>query len=1156
MKSFTLRQIAMFSKWTFYGLLVQLIFTGILIAGEGQAQSVKSVRKFFIKIEFKDNSLIEAFNKIEEKTGYHFAYEKNELSNSIKLNKKYYGKVAVSDVLLDISEEADIKFRQINKSIVVSKRKNDNSNEQSLEVIIENITITGKVTSSEDGSGVPGVNVIVKGTSQGTVTDVDGSYKVDVSSVDVVLVFSSVGFVTEEIQVGNRTVIDIVLSLDITQLGEVVVTAFGIEKEKKQLTYSAQNVSTDELTEARETNVINSLAGKVAGLDLTQASGGVGTASRVLLRGNRSITGNNQPLYIVDGVPISGSTNGGQVNEAGSSWQPIDGISNINPDDIASVTVLKGANATALYGSRAQNGAIVITTKKGKTKGLGIEFSTNFSMETPMIPTNFQNEYGQGSAGTYLKNGEQMWGPKMTGQMVDHWSPDPNWAGPSQYKFEAHPNLVNDFFSTGTNWANTIAVSTGNEKSQAYMSYTNTQSQGIVPNNKLRRNNFNVRLTSNLSEKLTVDAKLSYINQEIDNSVMTGDFMWNPVRAIYRQPRNISLDASRNYEYLDNEGNVLQHYWNPGSVGGENIFWLQNKTSRIDRRNRVIALASIRYEFIDGLSLMIRSSADGINDAYNAKVHNDSYVIGPDGSYRVGYENRMEMNNDFILNYNNLWNDTWSLDVSIGGNMRYNSWDGLYSEIGTRYGPFITPNLFSLSNASTKHTQDWAQVTKMNSLYAFATVGFKNYLFLDLTVRNDWSSTLPPESWSYMYPSAGLTWVISDMMNTLPGWLSFAKVRASYAIVGNDTNWAQLDQIYGVQAGGDAGYAYRGGSKPPTDLKPEKTNSMEIGADIRFFDNRLGIDFTWYKTNTYEQLIKVPLPVTSGWSNTLINAGNIENKGFEITLNATPVIAGDFKWDLSFNYAHNESLIVELTDEISEYKLTGGWMNDFKLVEGHPYGDIYTQGFQRDDAGNVLIQEANGLPLLTPGKILPMGNFNPDWFGGFSNQFSYKNINLGILFDMRMGGTLVSYTQALLTGDGLTKRTLEGRDGMIVEGVIPTYDVDGNIVSTRPNDVETTSEAYWSVLGGHNSTTGEPFVYDASYVRLREIVLGYTFNFQSTTIKGLRLSLYGRNLGFLYNASEVLDPLMNIGTGNTTGGVESFALPSTKQYGVNLKITF
>ncbi len=413
--------------------------------------------------------------------------------------------------------------------------------------------VTGSILSVEEGVGLPGVNVLIQGTTQGTTTDVDGNYSLNVPSDGATLVYSFVGYRSQVIVVGNRSVMDVQLEEDISTLEEVVVTAFGLEREKKAITYSAQNVETENLAKARELNVVNSLAGRVAGLDLTKSSAGVGSASRVILRGNRSVAGNNQPLYIVDGAPIQNNAVSNPSNENGG-YQGGDGISDINPDDIESVTVLKGPNATAIYGARAANGAIVITTKKGAVKqGIGLTFNINASIDKALILTNFQNIYGQGSKETYVKNGELSWGPKMTGQMVDHWSPNPNYDGPAQYAFSPHNNFE-DFFQTGFNLANTLSLTGGSDKVRGYFSYTNTITEGIVPTNKLKRNNVNVRVDGNLTDKLSFDMKLTYYNQHVDNRLATGDNYRNPMRALYRQPSNISLEQVQDFEYIDDTG--------------------------------------------------------------------------------------------------------------------------------------------------------------------------------------------------------------------------------------------------------------------------------------------------------------------------------------------------------------------------------------------------------------------------------------------------------------------------------------------------------------------------------------------------------------------------------------------------------------------------
>jgi TonB-linked SusC/RagA family outer membrane protein len=1010
-------------------------------------------------------------------------------------------------------------------------------------VFAQEVTVTGTVTDQQDGSPLPGVNILIQGTVTGTTTDVQGDYTIRVPDEETVLIFTYVGYNTIEQRVGNRSVIDVAMAQDITQLSEVVVTSLGIEREKKEISYAAQNVSADELSEARELNVVNALSGKVAGLDVVRSSAGVGSASRVVLRGNRSIAGNNQPLYIVDGVPISNFSWGTPDSENGGVQQG-DGIGNINPDDIASVTVLKGPNATALYGSRANNGAIVITTKQGVSRrGIGVEFNTNWSMDKALILTKFQNVYGQGNGGTYIKNSEEGWGPRMEGQMVEHWSPDPNWAGPAEYPYLPHDNF-NDFFRTGYNIANTLTLSGGNEQIRGLFSYTNTITEGIVPTNGLERNNFNLRFDGNLSDKFSFDAKVTYFTQTVNNRLSTGDDFNNPMRAIYRQPSNISLDDAKNFEFFNDAGIRLQNYWNPGTNGGENIYWMLNRTIRDEKRDRVIAMGSLKYQFTDNLSLMVRTSLDQIYDVWSYKQYYNTFTIADAGNLNLQNNNSLETNNDFLLNYNNMWGgDTWSLTASVGGNMLYQKSESL----NTRTNRLLKPNLFVITNTSQILSDQGGSEKKIHSLYAFATLGFKSFLFLNATARNDWSSTLPKENWSYFYPSVGLTWVITDMLNTLPSFLSIAQIRANYAEVGNDTDPYRLNKTYNFGAGGTLGYAWRSSELPEENLKPERTKSTELGFNLNFFQNRLGIDFTWYKSNTFNQLLSIPLPPPSGYSAKFINAGNVQNKGIELTLSATPVIAGNFRWDLAFNYARNESEVIELTDELTEYTIRGrSWMTTIKVVAGEPYGQIFTRGFERNEQGRVLINDL-GLPITSPGQTIQMGNYNPDWMGGLSNSFSYKGIELSILLDMRMGGDVFSFTEANLTFDGYSEATLNGREGFIVDGVLES---DGT-----ENTIETTAEAYWHAMGGRNTPIGEPYRYDASYVRVREILLGYTWNFNSTVFQSIGLSLYGRNLGFLYNPSEIIDPNMSVGTGNVQG-LEGFAVPSSRSYGINARFRF
>jgi hypothetical protein len=563
-------------------------------------------------------------------------------------------------------------------------------------------------------------------------------------------------------------------------------------------------------------------------------------------------------------------------------------------------------------------------------------------------------------------------------------------------------------------------------------------------------------------------------------------------------------------------------------------------------------MASLKYEIIKGLSLQIRSAVDYSADSFIQKLYNDTYTIADRGRYYTNRATNYELNNDILLSYNKTFGDI-TVNVSGGGNMLKQQYYSLYTTNGQA---LLKPNLFVVTNAANFSGSEYGYTKKLNSVYGFANIGYKNFLFLDLTARNDWSSTLPPDAWSYFYPSAGLTWVISDMFkSSLPGWLTFAKVRASYAQVGNDTDPYNIYPTYDFGTGGANGYASRGGTKPASDLKPEITTSQELGADIRFFQNRLGIDFTYYKSNSKNQLLSVNVPVPSGYYSKFINAGNVQNTGEEITLNITPVKGNDFTWDIAVNFAHNQSLVIELAEGMERYNLTGrNWMTTTVIQVDHEYGEILTKKFVRNPDGKIIVNP-NGLPRVTDAQTEYGGTYNPDWLGGLTNSFTYKRFDFNFAIDFRQGGRIYSFTEANLASDGFSDYTLEGRDGMVVPGVQEVKDGAGNVTGYVDNTIGTTSEAYWQSLGGRNTPTGEPFGYDASNSRLRQAALGYTQRFKSGPVQALRISLEGRNLFFLYNKAERLDP--NLSSGNTNvQGVEGFGLPSTRSIGMNLRVTF
>ncbi len=989
------------------------------------------------------------------------------------------------------------------------------------------------VVIDPDGEPLIGVNVLEVNTTNGTITDLDGSYSLNVAE-GASLVFSFTGYEAQTIAVGSQSKIDVQLSEGVA-LQEIVVTALGISREKKALTYAAQSVNTEDLALSRELNVINSLSGKVAGLSISPSGSGVGGASRVILRGNRSIAGSSQPLYIVDGVPILGD------------------ITDVNPDDIANVTVLKGPNAAALYGNRANNGAIIITTKQGKEGAFKVSLNTTFTANSPQILTNFQNEFGQGNAGQYNAASEDSWGPVISGQSVPFWSPDPN-NSVANYNLEAQPDNVKDFYQTGSNLATNLSISGGTERSKTYFSYTYTDASGVVPNNALKRHNAHIRITNQLSDKLTLDSKLNYIREDVNNAISQGESFSNPNRHGLRLPRTIRTEDARRFEYTDASGLNRQNYWNPGSNGGANPYWTINRNLNERGVDRIIAFASLQYQLIDDLSIQVRSSFDKLNRQSEDRLFNDSYVIADNGVYNLTRTDAQEWNSDILLSYNKQVNDDWNVGVSLGANARKERGSRLNGRIDRGTG-LIVPNFFTLSNTNDAlAANDFGRPKDVNSVYGFANIAYKNAVYIDLTARNDWSSTLPPGNWSFFYPSVGLNVILSELTE-LPEIISFAKVRASWAEVGNDTDPFQTLRTASLSAGGSNGFLNISGTIPNVNLRPEKTKSIEIGADVRFAQGRVGLDLTYYKSNTQDQLFSVALPVGSGASRFFTNGGDVQNDGIEAVLSLVPVRRDDFRWDIGFNFAKNNSTVVKINDDRPRIQVASDFLRAFFIEQGEPWGNVFSRGFERDNQGRIIVGD-NGLPLITGGRTVLAANYNPDWLGGISNTITYKDAYLSFLIDIRQGGSITSMTNAILYGGGQTEETLPGRSGFIFgEGAYAKW---GEAVREdgSPNTLTTTSEEFWNLVGGRNAPVGEAFAVDASNIRLRELVLGYKLPVQSPYLSSVRISLVGRNLFFLSNSAGDIDPEVLVGTGKAAEGFNSFAPPTTRSLGLNVSVEF
>lgn len=1009
------------------------------------------------------------------------------------------------------------------------------------------IKVTGTVTDSKSGLSLPGANVVVKGTTNGVSTDFDGKYTISVPNKSSVLVFSFIGSSSKEVVVGNSTTIDVSLTEDAEQLGEVVITALGIKREKKAITYSAQNVNVDEISQARSLNVANSLSGKVAGLNFSTTSNGVGSSSRITLRGNRSLNGNNQPLYVVDGVPLSnGSTTDNSDVDTGGTTQP-DGISNLNPEDIASMTVLKGPSAAALYGSRASNGVIVITTKSGtKGKNMQISVSSNFMASSAYNLWDLQNQYGQGESGVYNATSESSWGGKLDGSQVSAWQlvRNPNYSGPATTSYSAQPNNVKDFFKTGYNLANTLSISTGSDKTQAYFSYTNTVAEGIVGGNKLGRHNANLRLTSDLTDKLSLDVKTNYIVQNIDNILRTGEESIGT--SLYLLPRSLAYNEYKNFEYRDALGQLQQNYFidEVGQAGGNPYWSALRDNSRDDERNRFIGFAALKYKFTNELSLQVRTGLDQTTNKTFSKKYATNRFNQDLGSYSELLETVRELNSDALLSYNTKFGE-FSLTSNAGASLLKQSTSTLSSG-----GRLSRRNFFTLSNVETMGSTSNLIEKQINSVYGSGQLGYKNFLFLDVTARNDWSSTLPANNRSFFYPSVGLSGIISDMVQ-LPEAISYAKVRASYAQVGNDTNPYQLSPQLSY-IGGNGGMIYSQTTAANPNLKPEISSSTEFGTELKFLHNRLGLDITYFNTNTKNQIFYINTPEASGFSRAVVNGGTIQNKGIEIMLTATPVETDNFSWDITTNFSTYKSKVKSIFEGRDELVLGEGRLVRSKIIKGGEYGDLYIKGFQRTDDGEIIVNSA-GLPIATNSFDVLAGNFNPDWTAGFKNNFRYKDFNLSFLIDMRIGGEVISYTQARQAGLGINTMTLAGREnGFVVDGVVS----DGNGGYT-PNTVAVTAEQYWTEVG-QRTPIAEPFIYDATNIRLRELVFGYTMPkslLKNSVFSSFNVSLVARNLFFIVNKAKYFDPEQGAGTGNLQG-IESFNMPSTRDYGVNVKFGF
>ncbi len=1018
--------------------------------------------------------------------------------------------------------------------------------------------ISGKVTSGEDGSALPGVNVVVVGSQLGTITDVNGNYTLDVPN-GAKLKFSYIGYLDYEVEVGNQSIIDVVMEPDVKQLSEVVVTAFGIEKEKKALGYSVTELSGDEFTEAREINLGDALQGKIAGVNVANIGSGVAGSSRVVIRGNTSIAGNNQPLYVVDGVPID-NTQLGSAGMWGGADQG-DGLVSINPDDIESISVLKGNTAAALYGSRASNGVILITTKKGtKRKGIGVELNSNYTVDKFFDFFDWQTEYGHGTRGEKpttqkeaLDYGASAWGDRLDGSPV------------IQFDGEMRPYSFNGdnyqkFYRTGQTWTNTLALVGGGDKQTFRFSASDLRNKAITPNSGMNRQNITLTTNANWVEKLTLSAKIQYVREDVQNRSRLSDAPGNGNYTLgYLAPSINVEDLKGPTDKLGakEDGTELQYSSN---IYSQNPYWAAYQFETNNIRNRIIGSALLRWDITEWLWVHGRIGTDWYQ---NRRRDLEPYGTGyrPFGQLWERERTVQETNMEYLIGFDNTYGGL-RINAFFGGNKLIRE-DESINIGGTN---FNIPFFHQVSNLSDQRYGYGLSKKGINSLYGSVELSWKNYLFLTATGRNDWFSTLNPETNSIFYPSIGGSFVFSDAF-TLPEFITFGKLRVSWAQVGGDTNPYQTALTYSLWGQGHMGAALgriTQGSVPNKDLKPLTVSEYEIGFDLRFFNNRLGIDYAYYNRLTTDDILNATISQSTGYGSATVNVGEVSNKGHEILLTATP-IDGNFSWDFSINFSYNDNQVLKLVGDQKVFQAQSArsrrafaqhriaytdengvsWPGGYSLIVG-------TAQLRLDGKK---VYDTNGLPVLDP-QLRILGSGIHPYVGGFNNTFRFKNFNLSFLIDFKAGGDLYSGTNVGAVGSGMHKMTLDSREnGIQIDGVLADGTPIQMVIPGRSADPsQIIAQDYWA----RYNDISEYFIYDASFVKLRQFVFGYTFPksmMDKTFFNGLSLSFVARNLWLIYSGVENVDPESTYNTSNGQG-LEWYGVPQSRSFGFNLRAQF
>ena len=1168
-----------------------------IFAATSYSQSTK------ISLSVKDATIEDVLNKIEDESEFYFLYNQKLVDVTRKVDIEADQK-PIGDILADIFKD-DIRFIVYDRQIILTQNE---ANPVSLAP--QQQKISGIVTD-KNGSPLPGVNVIATGTTQGTITNVGGRYSIDVPKGSKSLTFTFVGMEAQEVTIGTLTEINISMVESAIGLDEVVVTALGIKREVKALGFAAQKIGENDLSASRETSITNYLTAKVAGVQVLKTASGTGGSTNVVIRGNKSFTGSNQPLYVVDGMPIYNNSNDNKYNAVASAGIDYgDGIGGINPQDVESMNVLKGPAATALYGSRGSNGVVVITTKSGKNakKGIGVEVNSGVTFEKLYLVPNYQNQFGSG----YGDEGyaDQGWGTDINGVFylwpdngqLDSWGAPldgktkiPNWwTMPSPLTSSqiwdcpindviplvAQPkNNVRNFFNTGVTYSNNLAVTSSNDKSSMRLSAGSIKTSGIVPNEEISNKSVSFNGSTRVNDVLSFEAKVNYIRTEGDQRPLTGYSEANPMYNLISMPRSTPLDfVKQQYEITRTNIRYPGINYNP--------YYMVNEIKNHDFKDRIIGSASTTLKFNSWLSLMGRVGVD-----FYSQMKQNTWPKDPSSknfNSRLGQltqeiSRMRDFNADVLLTADKKVSDNISLNGVVGASIRTFRED--YLSVDGR--GFKAVNVYDISNFTDVRTGSYLSEKEMQSVFFTGQIAYKNYLFLDVTGRNDWSSALGVNNQSFFYPSVSTGFVFTDAFNLKNNILSYGKVRASWAQSGNDSRPYMTREGYNLFTTGWNGlsYASKNNTLPLYNLKNELTESIEFGADLRFLQNRINLDVTYYDGKTSNQILELGISSASGYGSQVLNAGEVRNSGIEATLGITPVKLNDFRWDISFNYAANHSKVVTLDGKIQTYPLiesSGGepGLANIEARVGEAYGNIIGYAYQRAPDGQKIVDGSGS--YIRESKLSVLGNITPKWIGGLNNTFSYKGFTLNVLLDFKEGGKIISATKYEMTRKGLGAWTVEGRrpkaryeqgdviptgsnvgDPMpytgVLDGVVEIKDASGNVTGYEKNTKAVPGMIYW----GNRAWNGiaEEFVEDGSYISLREAMLSYTFKpslLAKTPISGLTISAFGRNLLYLQNGMDYIgvSPESAPNTAGGASGMESLTIPSTRTYGFNVRITF